>query len=174
MKKFILFLSVFLAAALWARGNNEKEIKLNFNAADFTLTQENGAYSIVSEKFPTIFDTDTLAPALPRFIINVLIAPTQECVGLTVTGDEELLQGNIHVTPNTLPVPTSMAEAYAPNRVTEYAQGSYPSEEAHCVTSCVLGNYKYVSLLVCPLRYDAQSHAPVSYTHLTLPTNREV
>ena len=126
MKKFILFLSVLLSAVLCARAGNEKEIRLSFNASDFTLTQENGAYGITSERFPTIYDTDTLAPALPRFIVNVLIAPTQECTGLAVTGDEELLQGNIHVTPNTLPVPTSIPEAYAPNRITEYTQGNYP------------------------------------------------
>lgn len=159
MKKSILFLSFLLFAALFARGSDTKEVRLTFNGSDFSFAQENGAYSISAEKFPVIYDTDTLAPALPYYVVNVLIAPTQEFQGLTVRGGESLLRSDIRVTPNKLPVPTNALDAYTPNRVFDYALSNYPSEEVRYVSTNVLGNYKYVSLLVCPLRYDAQNHS---------------
>ena len=67
MKKSILFLSFLLFAALFARGSDTKEVRLTFNGSDFSFAQENGAYSISAEKFPVIYDTDTLAPALPYY-----------------------------------------------------------------------------------------------------------
>lgn len=159
MKKSILFLSFLLFAALFARGSDTKEVRLTFDGSDFSFAQENGAYSISAEKFPVIYDTDTLAPALPYYVVNVLIAPTQEFQGLTVRGGESLLRSDIRVTPNKLPVPTNALDAYTPNRVFDYALSNYPSEEVRYVSTNVLGNYKYVSLLVCPLRYDAQNHS---------------
>lgn len=146
-------------AALFARGSDTKEVRLTFDGSDFSFAQENGAYSISAEKFPVIYDTDTLAPALPYYVVNVLIAPTQEFQGLTVRGGESLLRSDIRVTPNKLPVPTNALDAYTPNRVFDYALSNYPSEEVRYVSTNVLGNYKYVSLLVCPLRYDAQNHS---------------
>lgn len=159
MKKSILFLSFLLFAALFARGSDTKEVRLTFDGSDFSFAQENGAYSISAEKFPVIYDTDTLAPALPYYVVNVLIAPTQEFQGLTVRGGESLLRSDIRVPPNKLPVPTNALDAYTPNRVFDYALSNYPSEEVRYVSTNVLGNYKYVSLLVCPLRYDAQNHS---------------
>lgn len=117
MKKSILFLSFLLFAALFARGSDTKEVRLTFDGSDFSFAQENGAYSISAEKFPVIYDTDTLAPALPYYVVNVLIAPTQEFQGLTVRGGESLLRSDIRVTPNKLPVPTNALDAYTPNRV---------------------------------------------------------
>lgn len=168
MKKSILFLTFFLSAVLLARGSDLKEINLNFNASDFSFCQENGAYSISSEKFPVVFDTDTLAPALPYFLVNVLIAPNQEFQGLTINGGENLLRADIHITPNKLPVPTNALETEVPNHIISYALTSYPSEEVRYVSTSTLGNYKYVALLVCPLRYDAQQHALFIRQNLTI------
>lgn len=168
MKKSILFLTFFLSAVLLARGSDLKEINLNFNAADFSFSQENGAYSISSEKFPVIFDTDTLAPALPYFLVNVLIAPNQEFEGLTLNGGESLLRADIRMTPNKLPVPTNALETEVPNQITSYALTNYPSEEVRYVSTSTLGNYKYVALLVCPLHYDAQKHALFLKENLTI------
>lgn len=168
MKKSILFLTFFLSAVLLARGSDLKEINFNFNISDFSFSQENGAYSIYSEKFPVIFDTDTLAPALPYFLVNVLIAPNQEFQGLTTNGGESLLRADIYMTPNKLPVPTNAQETEVPNHIISYALNSYPSEEVRYVSTSTLGNYKYVALLVCPLRYDAQKHALFLKQNLTI------
>ena len=50
---------------------------------------------------------------------------------------------------------------------------------AHVVSTCLCppmsGVYIYTHILTClAMQLDASGAGPVSYTHLTLPTNREV
>lgn len=155
MRRILLILCSLLASVMLAHGGNTKEVRLHFDASDFTLTQENGAYSISSSKFPTVFDTDTLSPALPYFLVNVLVSPSQEFQSLSVSGQETLLYGGIDLTPNKLPVPTNALNTYAPNQTVSYTKPSYPQESVRYLSMHTLGSYKYVSLMVCPLRYDA-------------------
>lgn len=46
MRRILLILCSLLVSVMLAHGGNIKEVRLHFDASDFTLTQENGVYSI--------------------------------------------------------------------------------------------------------------------------------
>ncbi len=155
--KYISLLIALLLPVMMAQGVT-KQITLSYNAADFSYVEQNGMVSISSADLMAVFENDTLAPALPRFGVNVLVAPNQYFDTVTVTKTQVLVQNGIYIAPNTLPIPTNLdISSVPPKRTIVYSDTSYPAsgKEVEYTGTHIMDGYKVLSFIVTPFRYDA-------------------
>ena len=111
------------------------------------------------------------APALP-LITRSIIIPDREDVEVQVTDIEyHDLRMPVAPAPGTRSRRSSPALAGDESLPSCDEAGFLPSAIASLGDPYVLRDFRAATLNLCPFVYDSQTRDPVSYTHLTLPTN---
>lgn len=131
-------------------------IELVYNDEDFELTgQENNA-AIFSKLDGLVWDSDTLAPALPYICVNVLIGPNEEYNDFSYSNTEKLYRANIVIAPNEKPVATNL-DLKKMQKADDiiYSNIDYPVTSIVYTGTNIMDGYKYAGFLVCPFRYNA-------------------
>ena len=130
-----------------------RNVTLTFNASDFNMEAIDGKLHISSSVHPVVFHNDTLSPAMPFVCVNVLIGPNDQYVGVETTTNETLLQSNVELPPNPIPIPTNFTGIMR-QPVTTFDSTFYPTEKIEYTGTHEMGGYRFVSFLLCPFRYE--------------------
>lgn len=159
MRKILLLLLIlafpFLCNAQMV-GRYTKTIHLSYNAEHFTFEENDGLLHILSDSLIGSFSSDTLAPAMPYYPVNVLIKPNEQYVNYYATTSSEMeIMDSVLMSPNELAIPTDMPAS--PRRVREvaYAPAVYPTAFDCFEALNTTDGYNYLSFLICPFRYDS-------------------
>lgn len=157
MKKnnFILLLLLFFPFIVL--GQKSKDISISYEESDFLYETVNNQLHIVSKKGNSILWGDTIDPALPCINVNILIAPTENYISMSYECQESLIMQDVIVEPNPIPIPTNNQFPLNENRKVKYTQMVYPNKNVEYTGTHLMDGYKYISLIVCPFRYDPQN-----------------
>lgn len=130
---------------------------LHYNIEEFTLEETNGITSITTTgKYPFVMSGDTLSPALPYLLVDVLVSPTCSYKGLNIVCDSEVLVSDNVILANTpAEVPTSV---FYPRSVAaslgSYKLASYPEQVIEFYSEKEIEGYRCYTFKVCPFRFD--------------------
>lgn len=153
-KGFFILISVILFPTLML-GLTKRSYTITFGRGDFTYETANGIVQIVPHRGDAIIWGDTLSPALPGVIVNMLIAPDEDYVSISLNSNEFQIMENVMIEPNPVPIPTNIHNAPNNVRRVSYSQHEYPSSCVEFTGSHISDGYKYLSFVVSPFRYDA-------------------
>lgn len=158
MKKYFrLRLAAVLVALVpllvWG-STRTKTVTLSYNAGDFTLALTGGKTLITSNVHDVSCVCDTVAPAIPRFVINVLVAPNERLVSFSSSLSNSTTWQNVDIAPCEIPVTTD----------TDYT-GQYPdvtftgtySAYVQCDSIMSIDGYRFVRFVVSPFAYDGST-----------------
>ena len=164
----IYVIMIFLTfVSLSAMGDETKHISFDFDANDFGYIQdENGNYCITSKNYNWVFKSDTLQPALPYFVYNVLIPKGQSYVSHTSKSFKALIGNNIVMSHTPEPLPTNQNPLSKRKKVAIYDQDVYPSNYVELSDVSEYMDFKMLSFHVCPFEYDAVSNKLYIRTNL--------
>ena len=155
MKHIFLYALVFVfLMPVSALGLEDKRYTIRFGEGDFTYETINGLVHITSQRSDAITWGDSLSPALPCVIVNVLIAPSEEFARIVYQTDETLVQENVAIAPNPAPTPSSRQDSSSNLRIGDYEQTAYPGACVQYTGTHLTDGYKYLSFVVSPFRYD--------------------
>ena len=157
MKKRNYLLLVFWGISVICVGQKVRNISLHYNAEDFSIGLNSaGQLTINSTKHIISFKSNTQLPALPYIGVNVLVAPSEEYVGYSLSGYDTLIREGIDIAHNPVGVPSNVPiNTLQTNDSTPYQAGVYPTRYIEYAGSSKMGGYKILSFLICPFKYDA-------------------
>lgn len=154
---FLLLLSGFIPLLSYAQ--SIKTIELTFSEDDFVFEQTTGGYDIKSPKYFVVYKPDSLSPALPFVVVNVLLDFNKEYGGFSFSYKEFLCKEDIRINTNKISRPTSFpASTSTSNGNVSYREAEYPNKTVQYTRTNLMGGYKYASFLVSPFRYNAASN----------------
>lgn len=136
-------------------GQAFKELSMQFDKKDFSFAKQGMYTHIIPQKTNMVVWGDTIDPALPYLGVNVLINPTEEYDGITIESNNELVQTDVVIAPNPIPMPTNRIEVSEKTRHVEYKKAVYPNANMTYTGTHLMDGYKYLSFVVCPFAYDA-------------------
>ena len=155
LKRFLLLLYLLVPLCLFAQ--KTRVFTINFNENDFSFTKNGDLLNIVSTDGKAIAWGDTLDLALPFVGINILVNYSDDYVGFSYLGQEMLVESNVIVDYNPVTLPTNNYQKEIRPHQIEYVKKSYPDENVQFTGAHVMDGYKFLSFVVCPFRYDAES-----------------
>lgn len=166
MKNIIIFLCLLLFSPA-TRGEYIRSYALTYNEKDFSLIRENDETFIIPTIDSYCYASDPHTPALPVFQIYIMIGPNEKYVSTSMRCSEILIGENIKICHNLEDLPTSRDEKmYEP---VAYSDSVYPSLNFQYTGTHELDGYKFISLLVCPFKYDvAQNNSLKLLTDIEL------
>lgn len=100
---------------------------------------------------------DTLDLALPFVGVNILIEPTDDFSNFSYEGNETLVESNVIIDYNPITLPTNIHQKVIRSRQIDYTKKTYPDENVQFTGAHTIDGYKYLSFVVCPFKYDAES-----------------
>ena len=158
MKKLIqLRLAAVLVALvpLLAWGSTRtKTVTLTYNASDFTLVQTGGKTHITSSVHDVSCVCDTVAPAIPHFVVDVLVAPNERIVTFNSSFSDTVTWSSVDISPCEIPVTTDMSYTGVYPNVT--FTGTCPASVTNEGIMSIDG-YSFVRLIVSPFAYDGDT-----------------
>lgn len=150
-----------------AIGQTTKSIQLTYDSSDFTLETDSGLVYIGSSIHDLHFTSDTLSPALPHVIINILIEPTQSYVSHSLQQSTQLLASNVIIAPNTIEVIDTVLNDTGETYNISYS-GLYPSSNLEYVGEAMIDGAKLLVFDYCPFKYYSSSHNLYLVSSLTI------
>ena len=136
-----------------AYGQTEKNITLNYCEKDFIYKYNNeGLLTINTIKYPSVFQEDTLAPALPYICVNVLIGKDQEFDSLSIVESSHIVLEDVEMAQNPKPLPTNIPLLNKIDRV-NFSLQIYPSKKVEYIGTHLMDGYKFLTFSVCPFTY---------------------
>ena len=169
MKKSILIVFV---SVLWSMVSaQETQLKtLHFDETKFVFQKDKFSHDIIcANAFDNVFyENDTLKPAIPYFVVNVLIGATEELEEFDVNYGESVQKNNIHLVNNPKLIPLNQEENVL--KTAEYEPRIYPSESKRCFLKYVglMDGYKILQFALTPFLYNSSTQTLTLYTSLTL------
>ena len=153
MRKYIIVTILCTLLHIVGVAKTTRNVTLTFNASDFNMETIDGKLHITSSVHTVVFHSDTLSPAMPFVCVNVLIGPNDEYAGVKTMTNETLLQSDVELPPNPIPIPTNFTGIV---RQPDAAFNSPfdPSEKIEYTGTLEMGGYRFVSFLLCPFRYE--------------------
>ncbi len=155
MKHYFCFLLLSLSISIGAQ--TTKRITFEFNEADFELQKEGSKSLIISAKHAIVYDETLHSPALPYLCVNYLIGKNEKYIGNQFIAQSILFGSDVEIVSNLKCIPLSSHEDA--NRVTENVSNEleqYPQEKVIYTGTHHLGEYKFLSFLICPFSYKAK------------------
>lgn len=144
-----------------------KSVRLSFDKGDFRFKESDGLTSIIAETGGYFFQDDTLKPAIPYLVVNVLIPVTSNLNTFTFTKSEQMIC-KASLAPNPKAVPTDYEGIISESSLVNYADSEYPIESVELVGSRCFDGYKYLSFILSPFRYNTRNK------NLYLSTNIDI
>ena len=131
MKKSILILFM---SVLWGMlSAQEPQLKtLHFEEKDFVFQKDELNQDVIyTNAFDNVFyENDSLKPALPYFVVNVLIGSNEELEGFDVDYEGFVQKNNIRLVNNPKLIPFNQIDDASKNA--EYENRIYPIESKRC------------------------------------------
>lgn len=153
-KTVILFLwTILMPIASYAQF--DRTLSLKFDESNFQIEEFEGISYIQSKGLTTVFESDTISPALPYVCLNVLIGPNENYMSFTSTQTKVLLREGISIVSN--PIETSKSQR---NKDSQYVypfsntDNVFPNIQMKYTGTHFSEGYKYLTFLVCPFQYD--------------------
>jgi len=158
MNKIIFSLLALLVPLQVINAETTKTEVVTFKKSDFTFSRNDGGELVISSKtFNACFDENSGGPGLPLVPVNILIPQNFSYKNLTVDLNETLLEDDVIIAPNPIPMITDSISNAVPNSGRmQLTSKIYPSSNAKYVGTSMMDGYTILNLLVCPFRYDAQ------------------
>lgn len=153
-KVFLILISAVLFPTLML-GLTKRNYTITFGEGDFTYETANGLVQIVPHRGDAIIWGDSLSPALPGIIVNMLIAPNEEYVSMSSNSNEFQIMEDVIIEPNPALIPTNIHDAPTNVRRVSYSKSEYPNSYVEYTGTHISDGYKYLSFVVSPYRYDA-------------------
>lgn len=157
MKKLLLLLIVLtncLVGHAQFRTYNDgskKTISISFDEKDFELVSTTDGTFIQSGKYWLIFDTDSLAPALPYIKANVLVGPYDEFDGMTLSiSDKEISKGSNILTN----IKGQQDSGIFLKKVSDYTQNEYPERIVKYMGTSTMHGFRFMSFLIYPFKFE--------------------
>lgn len=85
-----------------------RHVDLEYQISDFTETLSDGILHVSAQGFTYVYDTDTLAPALPLACVYVLTGSGESLEGFSVDGESETMLDSVDLASNPMPIPTNL------------------------------------------------------------------
>lgn len=157
MKRIISFLLSFFLASLYVSGLEVEEINVQFSKEEFLYsTDELGRVVIKSINAPFSYMSDTNSPGLPYMRIGYLIEKMDSFINVLIQTDDSLIMEDVIVAPNPYYVPTNVPVVVNTDYIVPlYANAIYPIDDVEYTGTHSMGGLKYITLHVCPFKYDA-------------------
>ena len=137
-----------------------EDVPVRFSKHDFEICTWDGLHAIQAKpigKIP-IYDSDTLAPALPYFCTYVLIGPDEQFVDFSYTTTETVFATDINMHPNAKAYSSDAAIDMQTSATSiEYARAEYPLSQLRYSGCDDVDGYRILSFTATPFRYDTQS-----------------
>ena len=153
-KVFLILSSAILFPTLML-GLTKRSYTITFGEGDFTYETANGLVQIVPHRGDAIIWGDSLSPALPGIIVNMLIAPNEEYISMSSNSNEFQIMEDVIIEPNPALIPTNIHDAPTNVRRVSYSKSEYPNSYVEYTGTHISDGYKYLSFVVSPYRYDA-------------------
>lgn len=166
--KLLLSLMIAILVPATVLGESKNAYTISFRQGDFSYEKDDGIIHIISKRGDAILWGDTLSPALPGVMVNVLIAPDEEYAGVSYNADENLVMDDVTIAANPVPVPTNIHQTSSRTRRVDYSRAEYPETCVEYTGTHLTDGYKYLSFIVSPFRYDAANKRLYQKTSLTL------
>lgn len=151
-KLLIIPLMCLLTIAIHAQ--TTKNIHLSYSANEFTFADNDGITTISSPQHLLLFESDTLAPALPYILVNVYLSENTEYTGFTYSKTESVVRTNVTLPANQIECATSTDPLPVVPVSTGYPSGTYPDIRIENTGVHKSGKYKFASFKVFPFKYD--------------------
>lgn len=151
-KLLIIPLMCLLTIAIHAQ--TTKNIHLSYSANEFTFADNDGITTISSPQHLLLFESDTLAPALPYILVNVYLSENTEYTGFTYSKTESVVRTNVTLPANQIEYATSTDPLPVVPVSTGYPSGTYPDISIENTGVHKSGKYKFASFKVFPFKYD--------------------
>lgn len=155
--KGLLLLMLAMLFPVIVHGERSHDYTIVFGQEEFAYEEVDSMVYIVSKTNDAIIWGDTLSPALPYRIVNVLISPNEEYAGVSYETEENLVMDNVNMAPNPLPVATNSSHIPCQARRVFYSRAMYPETCIEYTGTHMADGYKYLSFIVSPFRYDAST-----------------
>jgi len=139
-------------------GQSKQRIKLEFNKSDFEFSKDSTQLFIRS--LSNIYRThpDFEKPAWPYLSLYVLIDPNTEYKSHKSSFSMDLFAKDVILAKNPMPIPTYSNINNKHNSVSSFSsESNYPKYAVEYTGTHSIGNYKFLSFLVCPFQYNTDS-----------------
>jgi hypothetical protein len=154
-KLIVIITMLFLSISVMANKTLVRKYQITYNKSDFSIEQIEGITHIsAKDVLWTYLNGDPKEPALPFLSVNILIGKNELFEDVNYTAIEENLLSNVIISPNQAEIPTDrMPDKYSLSEI-RYKKDTYPSRQVIYSGTFYCHGYQYVSLLLCPFRYD--------------------
>lgn len=163
----IMFVSVF-----WGMlSAQETQLKtLHFEEKDFVFQKDEFNQDVIyANAFDNAFyENDTLKPALPYFVVKVLIGATEDLDEFDVDYGDFVQKNNVRLINN--PKLISFNQVLEASKSAEYEKRIYPLESKRCFLQYtgLMDGYRILQFAFTPFLYDASTQILTLYTSVTL------
>lgn len=157
MKSIVLY-TILLVSSVVAGAQTTKRITLEFSQNDFEIQKEGSQYSIITKNHTYVFDNDYQNPALPYACINILIGKNGNYIGNAFSTEQILMGEDLDLVTNPICIPVDKDSDASKlfKQSNHYKERFYPIEKVRYTGTNYLGEYKFLSFLICPFEYDAE------------------
>lgn len=157
MKSIVLY-TILLVSSVVAGAQTTKRITLEFSQNDFEIQKEGSQYSIITKNHTYVFDNDYQNPALPYACINILIGKNGNYIGNAFSTEKILMGEDLDLVTNPICIPVDKDSDASKlfKQSNHYKERFYPIEKVRYTGTNYLGEYKFLSFLICPFEYDAE------------------
>ena len=151
-----LFITAFMVLMVChpSAAQTVRHVDLEYHISDFATTSSGGMLHVSAPGFAYVYDTDTLAPALPLACVYVLVGPGETLEGFNASGSTETLLDSVDLAPNPISIPTNRTAPAKVIHPVHYTNPTYPENRAVFTGVHDMGGYRVLSFLVSPLTYS--------------------
>ena len=154
--KRLLFITFLLCSFVpnMSMAQSTKTINLTFSKEDYNIIKRGEGYDIRFHSLISTYGADSLAPALPFTVVNILLDPDKDFDCFSFTVEDSLLMENIIINAKEPILPTSH-KSIQTTRKASYARKSFPDNLVSYSGTHTIRGYKIASFLVSPFQYNS-------------------
>ena len=150
---FIIFLLCSFVPNM-SIAQSTKTINLTFSKEDYNIIKRGEGFDIRFHSLISTYGADSLAPALPFTVVNILLDPDKDFDCFSFTVEDSLLMENIIINAKEPVLPTSH-NSIQTTRKASYARKSFPDNLVSYSGTHTIRGYKIASFLVSPFLYNS-------------------
>ncbi|MBQ8866889.1 MAG: hypothetical protein IJ013_04115 [Bacteroidaceae bacterium] len=154
--KRILFIGLYLLSCICLVAQTTKTYTVTFDRENFTITNYRGNKIITSATYDLAFDEDTLKPAIPYKIVNILLPEKQKLKSFSFSVGNTLTMEGVTLSSNPTYMATNQISTSILSSQICYPQVNYPLE-VELLREQTLECYRYACFKVPVLSYNAAS-----------------
>lgn len=153
MNRFRLLIYLALIFTNYMYAQKIKKLELYFEPNEFRFERIDSVTHVYSDRYDVFFDLDTLNPALPYILFNILLDDSMDYNDYTFTYSEVDYLNDVIITNNQIEQPTSANSISNYFNITTDFASIYPKHIVELLGKYTLGVNTIVTLKVSPFKY---------------------